>query len=142
MQTPVGHCLQGTVGNGKQMRNLTPPQGHQPLLTPQIRAASPDPVGGTDSPTLWKVLPHHPLATWGYAGFSPTALSQTEPAGARGGVEIARADHALALAFRKRAPGRAKTVAKCPPGPGSQQGTAQHTWVKAGDPRTLGNRSV
>lgn len=57
------HCLQGTVGIGRQVRGLTLPQGHQPLLTPQTRA----------HPT------HQPHG--GILGPLPDALSQMGPAG-------------------------------------------------------------
>lgn len=38
------HYLQGTMGIGRQVRGLTLPQGHQPLLTPQTRAAASPPT--------------------------------------------------------------------------------------------------
>lgn len=83
---------------------------------PTNKSGHPGPAGGTDPPTLWKALPTTHATRGARAGLSPDA----EPDGTCRG--IARADHALALAFGKRAPGRAKTIAKCPPGPGGQQG--------------------
>lgn len=83
---------------------------------PTNKSGHPGPAGGTDPPTLWKALPTTHATQGVRAGLSPDG----EPDGTCRGT--ARADHALALAFGKRAPGRAKTTAKCPPGPGGQQG--------------------
>lgn len=114
--TPVVHCLQGTAGTGKHIRKLTPSPRTPAPAHPTNKSGHPGPAGGTDPPTLWKALPTTHATQGARAGLSPDA----EPDGTCRG--IARADHALALTFGKRAPGRAKTIAECPPRPGGQQG--------------------